>query len=300
MVSNMPLKIEGIFVPHITPFKKNEELDESALRRLVRLWTEAGVSGLVPCGSTGEGAYMTREEKKGVVKIVLEEVVGKILVVMGTGCPSTRETILLTKDAKEVGADAVLVTSPYFFKPTNDELFEHYKTVVEAVDIPMILYNVPKFTGYNLDPSVVIRLVNEYDQIIAINDSAGSIAQIIRLVDAVGKTISVLAGAGDLIFPTLTMGGKGGVLAIANVAPQVCVELYKTFKKNALQTARQLQIQVSRLNSVLVGKYNQASCLKEGLNQLGLRGGYPRGPLLLPSENIKKEIQVLPLVKTSR
>ncbi|UCH02359.1 MAG: 4-hydroxy-tetrahydrodipicolinate synthase [Candidatus Bathyarchaeota archaeon] len=276
----MTLKLEGMMPPHVTPFSQEGEIDEPALRCLLRFWLNAGVNGLVTCGSNGEAAYMTREERKKTIKIVVDEVNGRVPIIAGTGAPGTRETIILTRDAKEVGADAALVVTPYFFKPCNEELLAHYHTILNAVDIPLILYNVPKFTGYNLDPSVVIELAKEYSQIVGIKDSYGSIGQISEILRKLGNKISVLAGSGDLVLPTLIMGGRGGILGVANVAPQLCSAIYNNYKLGKLEKARTCQMQVLYLNEILIKRYNQISSIKEALNQLGKPAGYPRLPSL--------------------
>jgi len=287
----LKLKPEGIFPPHITPFLKNEEIDEKSLRSLVHFWLDSGCAGLVSCASNGEGPYMTREEKRRILQIVIEEVDGKASVIAGTGAPSTRETIFLTEDAKDVGADAVLIVSPYYFKPDSRELFEHYSSVINSTDIPVIVYNVPKFTGYNLDPAVVVRLAEEYDQVVGVKDSGGSIGQISELIDRVGKRISVLAGTADVVLPCLIMGGRGGVLAVANVAPKLCVDLYNHFKQHEIERARQVQMKVLRLNDILVKKFNQISAIKEAMNQLRKPAGYPRRPSLPLDEKARNEVR---------
>jgi len=287
----LKLKLEGIYPPHITPFLKNEEIDENSLRSLVHFWLDSGCAGLVSCASNGEGPYMTREERRRVLQLVIEEVDGKASVIAGTGAPSTRETIFLTRDAKEVGADAALVVSPYYFKPDSKELFEHYSTVISSTDMPVIVYNVPKFTGYNMDADVIVKLTEEHTQVVGVKDSGGSIGQISDLIQRVGDRISVLAGTGDLVLPCLLMGGKGGVIAIANVAPRLCVDLYNQFKKNEIERARQVQMKLLHLNDILVKRFNQISAIKEAMNQLGKPAGYPRRPSLLLDDKARNEIR---------
>ena len=287
----MKIEIEGIIPPHVTPFTKGGEIDEAALRRLVHFWLDNGSSGLMSCGSNGEAPYMTREERERVVEIVVDEVNGKAPVIAGTGAPSTRETIHLTQDAKDVGADAVIVVTPYYFRPRRRELVEHYRTLLNAVDAPVILYNVPKFTGYNLDPSIVVELVEEYSQIIAIKDSGGSLGQIADIIRQVGEKINVLAGTGDLILPTLLMGGRGGIVGVANVAPDLCSSIYNHYKKGQLERAKEVQMKVLYLNNILFKKYNQLSSVKEAMNQLGHPAGYPRRPSLPLTRTARKDVR---------
>ena len=276
----MIFKISGIISPHITPFNENEEIDEPALRKLVHFWIDAGSNGLVPCGSNGEAVYMTREERKKVLEIVLDEVKRKIPVIAGTGSASTRETIAFTKDAKDAGADAALIVTPYYFTPNDDELYNHYKTILDAVDIPVILYNVPKFTNYNMNINVIRHLVNDYSQIIGVKDSSGLIGRISELIAHVGDKISILAGTGDMILPGLEMGASGSIVAVANVAPKLCCDIYKAFHKKDHEEARKLQLKATLLTDLLVKKYNQISSIKEALNLLGQPAGIPRKPSL--------------------
>ncbi|RLG99040.1 4-hydroxy-tetrahydrodipicolinate synthase [Candidatus Bathyarchaeota archaeon] len=285
------LKLEGIFVPHVTPFKHNGEINEGALRELIQFWVQGGLSGLVPCGSNGEAPYLLREERKRVIEIVVDEVNGKVPVIAGTGAIGTKETIQLTRDAKDIGADAALIVTPFYFRHSNRELYAHYSAILEAVDIPVLVYNVPKFTGFSLEPSLVHKLASEYDNVIGVKDSSGSLSQIAELTRLVGERISVLAGTADVVLPTLMLGGKGAIIAVANVAPKLCSSLYKAFKEGNFEEASRLQRRISYINEVVVRKYNQLAAIKETLNIKGLPAGYPRKPTLPLEENEKDEIK---------
>lgn len=286
-------KFEGVFVPHITPFTETGEIDLEALRVCIRFWVEAGVDGLMPCGSNGEAPYLAREERRKIISTVLEEAKNRVKIVAGTGAPSSWETIRLTKDAADLGVDAALVVTPYYFKPSNRELIAHYKAVLEAVDIPIILYSVPKFTGYALEPQTIADLAQEYSQIVAVKDSGGNMAAITETIRLTGGKIAVLAGTADVMLPTLAVGGKGAVIAIANAFPKICVNLYKAFKKGEYQKATELQHIITQINEVLVKKHNQLSAIKEAMRMLGLPAGYPRKPALPLEETEKTEIKRL-------
>jgi 4-hydroxy-tetrahydrodipicolinate synthase len=287
------MKLNGTFVPHITPFSSNGELDLTALRTCVRFWLKGGVSGLVPCGSNGEAPYLSREERMRVIKTVMDEVNGKIPVVAGTGSMSTKETILFTKDAKDLGVDAALVVTPFYFKPSNREIYEHYKAVLEAVDIPLVLYSVPKFTGFSLEPTVIAQLASEYQNVVGVKDSGGNLGMITETIRMVGDKISVLAGTADLALSTLMLGGSGSVLAVANVFPRMCSDLYGAFLKGDYKEASNLQRSISYVNEVLVKRYNQLSAIKEALNILGLPAGNPRKPAVPLDDKEKKEVENL-------
>lgn len=287
------MNLEGIFVPHVTPFNENEEINEEVLRELVNYFIDAGLHGLVTLGSNGEFPYLSFEEKLRVLKIVVDEVNNRVPVISGVGAPSTKETIRFAKEAWNIGAEAFLVVPPYYFKPNDKEVFAHYSRVAEKIDAPIILYNVPKFTGYNISLNVIERLVEEYSSIIGIKDSSGSIGRIAELIRRVGDKISILGGTGDVIYPTLTLGGHGAVVAIANVAPRMCVELYNAFQEKRFDEAKLLQVKLNYLNEIVVKKYNQLSAIKEAMNLQGLKVGCPRYPSL-PLE--EKEIGEIKLV----
>lgn len=285
--------LDGIFVPHITPFNGDGSIDEEALRRCVNFWVGGGLSGLVPCGSNGEAPYLSREERKRIIRIVLEEVKEDICVIAGTGTTSTNETIQLTRDAKDLGVDAALVVTPFYYKPSNRELYEHYRSILEAVDLPIVLYSVPKFTGFHLDTSVIASLVSEYSGIVGIKDSGGDVGRITETFRLVGDKISVLAGTTDLTLPTLMIGGKGAVIAIANVLPKMCSQLYQAYRNDVKVEAVKLQQLLSYYNEILVKRHNQLAAIKEALVLRGLPAGYPRRPTLPLEPEAKNEIKKL-------
>lgn len=285
------VRLDGIFVPHVTPFTREGELDEEALRTCVRFWVEGGVSGLVPCGSNGEAPYLSRQERRRVIETVLDEVNGKVPVIAGTGSMSTRETIMFTKDAMDLGVDAALVVTPFYFKLSSKEIYEHYRALLEAVDLPVVLYSVPKFTGFSLEPAIISKLASEYENVVGVKDSSGSIGIITEIIRLVGDEVSVLAGVADVILPTLMLGGRGAVIAVANVFPEICSALYKAFREGNCEEASKFQRRVSYVNEVLVKRHNQLSAIKEALRLRGLPSGYPRRPVLPLGNKERKEIE---------
>jgi len=285
----MSFKVEGVIPPHITPFTKEGDLDLEALKKCVNFWVESGVSGLTPCGSNGEAPYLTREERMRVIETVLNEVKGRVPVIPGTGGISTRETIQLTKDAEDLGVDAALIVTPFYYKYSDRELIAHYSKILESVDLPILLYNVPKFTGFSIKPEIVAELASEYSNLIGVKNSSGDIAQLSKLINLVGDKISIMAGTADILLPTLLLGGKGGIIAVAIVFPELCVKLYETFKEGNLVKASKLQLQISRINDILVKSRNQLSTIKAALRFRGLPAGYPRLPTLnLEPKDLKK------------
>lgn len=282
-------KPQGIISPHITPFTKNGDIDEVALRKNVDFWIEGGVHGLATCASNGEAVYMNSEERKQVLKVVLDQASGRVPVIAGTGAPGTRDAIAQTREAKDLGVDAVLVVTPYFFSPKQEEILEYYKDIAEAVDIPIILYNVPKFTGVNMEPWVVAQLA-EYDNVVGVKDSSGDMRQMQLLLNMAGDKISILSGVGNLIYPNLASGGQGGVAAVANIVPSRCVEIYERFLRGDPRGSREAQAEIIVLND-FVTRLHGVPAIKAAMNLLGQRGGYPRRPLLPISERLMEELK---------
>jgi 4-hydroxy-tetrahydrodipicolinate synthase len=285
-------KVNGILVPHVTPFDHAGEPDLAALRECLQFWLKGGIAGLVPCGSNGEAPYLSREERKKIVETVVEEVDGKALVIAGTGSTSTKETILFTEDAKDVGADAALVVTPFYFKLSNREMYEHYARLLDAVDFEILLYSVPKFTGVALEPSVIAKLASEYDNVIGVKDSGGNLGTIAETMRLVQTRISVLAGTADLVLAALMHGASGAVVAVANVFPHFCSSLYEAFTRKDFEKAGELQRQVSYMNEMLVKKYNQLSTIKQAMKFKRLPAGYPRRPALPLEDEASKELEI--------
>jgi 4-hydroxy-tetrahydrodipicolinate synthase len=283
--------LEGIFVPHVTPFTRRGQLDLKALRECVRFWLEAGVSGLVPCGSNGEAPYLSRQERMRVIGTVMDEVNGKTPVIAGTGSLGTQETVLFTRDAEDLGVDAALVVTPFYFKLTDKEIFEHYRAVSESVDLPIVVYNVPKFTGVSLEPTFIHKLAIENERIAGIKDSSGSIDIITKVIELTRGRLSVLAGSANVALPALQLGGTGAVLAVANVFPTLCSRLSKAFKNGQHEEASELQNRISFANEILVKRFNQLSAIKEAMRLKGLPSGYPRKPALPLDEEGRRTIK---------
>jgi len=273
------LNLEGVYVPNVTPFGAKGEIQYEALGELIDYWVNSGVSGVVANASTGESPYLSREELSEVLDFVIDEVDGRAQVIAGTGAMATRETIQLTRDAKDAGADAALITSPWFFRPSEEDLHMHYCTVLSAVELPVILYNVPKFTGYSVAPKTIARIAEDCSGLAGVKDSSGAPGNMSEIIRLCGDRITCLSGAADMFLPTLSLGGRGAVLAIANVVPGTCVELYQAFKKGDVTTAGKRQRTASHVNNVLVSSHPQVAAIKSTLNQMGYRAGIPRPPL---------------------
>jgi 4-hydroxy-tetrahydrodipicolinate synthase len=288
------LNIEGIYVPNVTPFDDSGEINFDALGALIDFWVRSGVSGLVVNASTGEAPYLSRVEKRRIIEYALERVREGCRVFAGTSALGTRETVELTRDALDAGAEAALVTTPFFYRPTSREIVRYYLDIMDAVDLPVILYNVPKFTGYSVEPETVAEIADECSGLAALKDSGGNpgiMAEVIRLC---GDKISCLSGSADMVLPTLTLGGKGAVIAVANVIPGESAALYKAFKAGDLEEAGRRQHTASYVNKVLVRENPQIAAIKVVLNKLGYGAGVPRRPLLpLQSEAAEKVAEAM-------
>ncbi len=214
---------KGCATALITPFREDGEIDEEGLRELVRMQERAGVDALVPCGTTGESATLTHKEHLKVIGIVREEA-KRAQVIAGTGSNATHEAIHLSKGAKDLGVDGVLLISPYYNKPNQKGIFRHYEAIAKAVDIPIVVYNVPSRTGSNIAASTVKRL-SEVPNIVALKEASGNMAQINAILASVPEGFSVLSGDDLFTYPMMALGAKGVISVTSNVVPELMVEM---------------------------------------------------------------------------
>ncbi|MDP7265152.1 MAG: dihydrodipicolinate synthase family protein, partial [Candidatus Thermoplasmatota archaeon] len=210
--------LKGVFPALVTPFDEREKIDEEAFRSLIR-HLSADVTGFVPCGTTGEFMYLNEKEKRNVLDIAVDEVGGKKPVIAGTGCPSTKETLELTRYAKDIGATAALVASPFYFKPSFNELYEHYERLNE-LDFPLIMYNIPQCTGTH-KKWWTAEGIAMLDNVIGIKDSSGDFPFLMALFEKVRDRISIICGHDEIGMPALAAGADGLILASANLIPDI-------------------------------------------------------------------------------
>lgn len=242
--------ISGSLVAIVTPFKKNK-VDEEALSGLIEFQIENGTHGIVPCGTTGESPTLSYDEHKGVIRHTIDVVDKRVPVIAGTGSNSTQEAINLTVFAREAGADAALVIVPYYNKPTQEGIFQHFKAVAESTDIPIILYNVPGRTGVNMLPETVARLRSSCRNIIGIKEASGSFSQASSILDQCGMDFILLSGEDAINYPLLTIGARGFITVTANIAPRDVAELYNTFASGDFAASRDLHYKLLPLNDAL-------------------------------------------------
>ncbi|HDJ89226.1 MAG TPA: dihydrodipicolinate synthase family protein, partial [Thermoprotei archaeon] len=213
-------ELKGLIVPMITPFNEKGEIDEDGLRQITEWLIHSGVNGLFPNSSTGEAAKMTLDERKKVMKIVVDEANGKVPVFPGTGDPSTKNTLELTKYAEDIGADGVVVVAPYYFKPDESSLIEHYKSICSATRIPIMLYNIPQSTGYSLSINVIVKLA-KIKNIFAMKDSSSNMIYFHKIILSTRGELLLFQGSEFLLLPSLVIGASGGVLGMGNICPKL-------------------------------------------------------------------------------
>lgn len=259
----------------ITPFKKNGEIDEEGLRELVAFQEEQGIDSIVPCGTTGESATLTHEEHVRVVQIVVDHV-KKAKVIAGAGSNATHEAIHLSRAAKDLGADGILSISPYYNKPTQKGIFEHYEKIARAVDLPIIIYNVPSRTGSNIELSTVLKLA-EIPNIVGIKEASGNIVHVMNILNQAPKGFVVLSGDDVLTYPMMTLGAKGVVSVASNVVPSMVKSMVDHLLSGNWEEARKLHFKLLPLFKNLFIETNPIP-VKTSLRLMGK----PAGPFRLP------------------
>jgi len=242
-------RLEGSFVALATPFTEKGAFDREVYRALIEWHIASGTDGIVPCGCTGEAATLSHKEQMGIIDFCLEVVAGRVPVVAGTGSNSTAEAIELTRHAAEAGADAALLITPYYNKPTPEGQFRHYRAIAEAADIPIVLYNVPSRTGTNMLPETVARLAREVKGIVAIKEASGDIDQIATIASI--SDITILSGNDSQTLPILALGGTGVISVTANVAPAQVAEVCRLWRGGETAEAARLHLKLMALHKAV-------------------------------------------------
>jgi 4-hydroxy-tetrahydrodipicolinate synthase len=257
---------KGSIVAIVTPFK-NKAVDEKALSELIEWHIKEGTNAIVPCGTTGESATLDYKEHYRVIEITVKTVNKRLPVIAGTGANSTDETIMITRKAKEMGADGALLVTPYYNKPTQEGLYRHYKEVAEAVDIPIVLYNVPGRTAVNMLPQTVARLA-EIKNIVAIKEATGDMRQVSDIIRLCGDRITVISGDDFTTLPLLLLGGKGVISVSANVAPRDVAGMIKAWEDGKIDEAKRLHYKLEPLNQSMFIETNPIPA-KTALSMMG-------------------------------
>jgi len=280
--------IEGVLPALITPFTKDNKVDKEGLQQNIGFLIENGVSGIVPCGTTGESATLSIQEHEKVIEIAVD--CSKVPVVAGTGSNNTTEALELTGFAKDAGAEAALLITPYYNKPNDRGMLAHFRKVANEVDIPLILYNVPSRTGINLKPEVVAELAKE-SNIVGIKEASGNLEQITRIMELTqDEDFAVLSGDDALTLPIMAIGGRGVISVVANVAPKLVVSMVDAFRNKDLEKARELHIALAPLIRAVFLETNPIP-IKKAVELIGLPAGHLRLPLAAISEENEKKLR---------
>lgn len=291
--------LKGVIPAIVTPFNEDDELDHKGLEDLVVFLIDSGIHAIMTTGGTGEFPHLLREERKEVTRAVARVSKGRVPVIAGTAGCGTKETILLSKDAAEAGADAVIVTPPYYFKLPDESLLEHFRILSENLDIPIVIYNNPLYTGNNLSPALIDRTADIHG-VIGLKQSNTDLGQFVEVVRMSGEKISVCTGIDSQFYPTLCAGSKGIFSTAACVIPKQMVQIYDLTRDGKHDEAFKVHVKIQNLNRLLEYDPGYVSPCKEALRMMGLPGGPVRKPLpdLTPDqrEELKAALEELNLL----
>lgn len=290
----------GAGVAIVTPFKANGEVDYETFAKNIEFQIEKGTDAIIVCGTTGEASTLSHEEHIEVIRYCVECVNGRIPVVAGTGSNCTETAIYLSQEAEKAGADGLLVVTPYYNKATQKGLYEHFKMVADAVKIPIILYNIPGRTGgVNILPETVVRLCTEVENIVGVKDATGNISQVAKLMSIADGKVDLYSGNDDQILPLLSLGGKGVISVLSNVAPTETHEICAKFFAGDVEGSRKLQLELLTLINLLFIEVNPIP-VKKALQLMGMMGGTLRRPLTEMEEDnaakLEKEMKAVGLL----
>jgi 4-hydroxy-2-oxoglutarate aldolase len=287
------LLLEGVFPPIPTPFDASGAIDRDALSANLAWWNGHTLSGYVVLGSNGEAVHLSRTEKLDLIEAVRACAPVGRPVIAGTGLLSTEATIDLTRDASKAGADAALVLPPFFYRGqmTPDVLGRHFRAVADASPIPILLYNMPANTGIDMQAPLLAAL-SSHENIVGVKDSSGNVANLAELRETGSAGFAILAGSAGFLLPAIAAGANGGILGLANIAPDLCCEIHRLAGRGNWEEALRIQQRIVRANTAVTRRWG-VPALKAAMDMLGLRGGPPRRPLLpLPNER-RRELRAI-------
>ncbi len=291
--------LSGSAVALVTPFARDGSIDTDALRRLVQFHLEAGTDIIITCGTTGESPTLSGEEQAKIIRTVKDEAAGKVMVAAGAGTNDTKHAVELAKNAEKAGAAALLSVAPYYNKPSQEGMYQHYRHIAEAVSVPIIIYNVPGRTGCNVTASTILRLARDFENIAAVKEASENISQISELLEERPAHFSVLTGEDSLILPFMAMGGDGAISVAANQIPQQIKQLIEAVKRNDLEEARSINRRYRKLLKLNFIESNPVP-IKYALARMGMIEENYRLPLVpLSPENkkiIDQELKTLGLI----
>ena len=285
------LQIEGVIPPMITPFTENGDVDYDKHISNMERWNQDRLAGYLVLGSNSEAAYLSEEEKIKMIELTVKHADKDRLVLAGTGMESARETIKLTNKAAELGANGALVLTPFYYidKMNDAALINYFTQVADKSDIPILIYNVPKFTHVNVSAKTV-KVLSQHPNILGMKDSTGNVPQLVSFLGVIAEDFNLMVGTVSSWFPALTLGIKGGIFALANIAPNECAEVQEAFKAGDLDGARETYVRIFPVNTAVTATYGVAG-LKYAADLRGYKGGHVRCPLLPPEESEKEAIR---------
>ncbi len=280
----------GAGVAIITPMKEDGSINYEALGTIIEDQIAGGTDSIIICGTTGESSTMDHDEHIDVIKYCVDKVAGRIPVVAGTGSNSTKEAVDLSKRAEAVGADGLLCVTPYYNKATQGGLYEYYKAISDAVNIPIIMYNVPSRTGTNILPETAVKIAKEVKNVVAIKEASGNISQVVKLASLANGCLDIYSGNDDQVLPLLSVGGKGVISVWSNVAPKQVHDMVASYLAGDFETAMKLQLEASELISALFCEVNPIP-VKAAMNMLGYDAGIVRAPLTEMTDKNKEVLR---------
>ncbi|HLD96834.1 MAG TPA: 4-hydroxy-tetrahydrodipicolinate synthase [Candidatus Nanoarchaeia archaeon] len=271
------VRIEGAITAMVTPFAESGELDVEGLKSNVKFQVDNGISGLVPLGTTGESPTISDEERETVIKVVVAASAGRVPVIVGTGTNSTVHSVELSRQAEELGADAVLVVSPYYNKPTQEGLYRHFKAIAESISIPVVVYNIQGRTAVNIETSTLQRL-SQVSNIIAVKEASGSLAQMMDVLEQLPKSFSVVSGDDNLTLPLMALGGRGVISVVSNLLPRKVSDMCAAASKGDFAAARRLHFEMLPFFKAAFIETNPVP-IKAAMKMAGMAAGPVRLPL---------------------
>lgn len=281
---------QGTGTALVTPFKKNGELDEQSLRKLVRFQLKGRVEALVPCGTTGESPTLSHDEQRRVVEIVLEEVDGKAKVFAGAGGNNTLEVVEKARTAKRLGVDAILSVAPYYNKPTQEGLYQHFRAIADKADVDIIVYNIPSRTGSNIEAGTLLRMAEEIPHIVGVKEASGNIGQMMEIAHHRPSHFSLLSGDDVFTLPLIAIGGDGVISTTANQVPKLFSDMTRAGLKGEWNKARDLHYRLLHLMKANFIETNPIP-VKAGLAMMGMIQEVYRLPLVPISEKAREKLR---------
>lgn len=269
---------KGAGVAIVTPMKENKEVNFEKLAELLEFQISNSTDAIISCGTTGEASTLTHDEHLEVIKFCVDKVAGRVPVIAGTGSNCTNTAVFLSEEAEQLGADGLLIVGPYYNKATQNGLYEHFKTIADAVKIPIILYNVPGRTGCNIAPQTVVRLCKDVENIVGVKEASGNIAQVAELAALANGCVDIYSGNDAEIVPILSLGGAGVISVLSNVAPKQTHDMCQKYFEGDVVGSCKLQLDAIELCGALFCEVNPIP-VKKALNLMGMEAGPLRMPL---------------------